>query len=163
MVRCTECGDKAIVSYCGFEKVTKENYNRAFNECKDLKYYCENHLPANKKSKPIHKISSKYLPDEFVQTIENDLNKLTKVIPDYLKRNYDEITKNQTCSQPLEFLLGWCIGMCETSYFQIYNHDYGKFPSEIQITEIRKIISRKRTLVKQTISTFLEESDDKIN
>ena len=164
MVHCVECDNKVVIPYCGFEKVTKENYNRAFYECKDLKYYCKNHLPENKKSKPTHTIlQSKKLPDEFIQLIENDLNKLAKVMPDYLEKKYNEIIKNQKYSQPLEFLIGWCIGTCETSYYQVYHHDYGEFPSEIQITEIRNIISGKILMIKQAILTFLEENNDKNN
>jgi len=77
-------------------------------------------------------------------------------MPNYLKKNYDKITKNQKYSQPLEFLMGWCIGTCETSYFQIFHHDYGSLPSAIQITEIRNIMSNKIDMVKHAILTFLE-------
>ena len=157
MIHCVKCDSQEVTPYCGLEKVSKENYNRALHECKDLKYYCKDHIPENKKSNPPHAIlPSDKLPDEFVQLIENDLNELSKVMPNYLKKNYDEITKNQKYSQPLEFLMGWCIGTCETSYFQVFHHDYGSFPSEIQITEIRNIISDKIDMVKHAILTFLE-------
>ena len=164
MMQCAECDDKAVVCYCGFKEVTKENYDRAFRECKDLKYYCREHLPGIKKSKPIPTFSqTKELPDEFVQLIESDLNKMPEVLPGYLKKNYQEITKNRNYVHPLEFLTGWCIGTCESSYFQVYHHDYGETPSEIQITEVRNIISRKRILIEQAILSFLKENDGKIN
>jgi len=164
MMRCTECDNKPVVAYCGFKKVTKENYDRAFRECKDLKYYCTDHLPANKKIAPTQTIlQAKELPKEFIQLIESDLNKMTEVLPDYLEKKYEEITKNQNYAHPLEFLTGWCLGTCESSYVQVYHHDYGKIPSEIQITEIRNIISRKITLIEQGILAFLKENDGKIN
>jgi len=130
-----------------------------------LKFYCSNHLPGvKKKSKPIHTISqARELPEEFVQLIESDLNKIPEVLPDYLERNYEEITQNRNYKNPFEFLTGWYIGTCETSYCQTYLHDYEKIPSEIQVTEIRKIISKRRILIEQAISAFLEENDGKIN
>ena len=162
MMRCTDCDNRAIVCFCGFEKVTKENYDRAFRECKDLKYYCTEHLPEIKtKSEPTHSISkTRELPDEFVQLIESDLNKMTEVLPDYLEKKYEEITKNRNYAHPFEFLIGWCIGTCETSYCQTYLHDYKQIPSEIQISEIRKIISRKRILIEKAILEFLEENEE---
>ena len=164
MMRCTECDDKAVVCYCGFKKVSKENYDRAFRECKDLKYYCRNHFPGNKKMAPTQTISQAIeLPKEFVQLIESDINKMTDVLPDYLEKKYEEITKNRNYAHPFEFLTGWCIGTCETSYCQTYLHDYRKFPSEIQITEIRNIISRRKILIEQAILSFLEENDGRIN
>ena len=165
MIHCEKCENREISCYCGFEEVTKENYDRAFRECKDLKYYCKNHLPEiKKKSEPVHPIlQTTKLPDEFVRLIESDLNKMTEVLPDYLERKYEEITKNRNYAHPFEFLIGWCIGTCETSYCQTYLHDYKKIPSEIQISEIRKVISRKRILIENAISEFLEENDGKIN
>ena len=164
MMRCTECDNKPVVAYCGFEKVSKENYDRAFRECKDLKYYCTNHFPGNKKIAPTQTISQpRDLPKEFVQLIERDLDKMTEVLPDYLEKKYEEITQIRNYTHPFEFLTGWCIGTCETSYCQTYLYDYGKFPSEIQITEIRNIISRKRILIEQAILVFLKENDGRIN
>ena len=165
MMRCTECDNKAVVCYSGFKEVTKQNYDRAFRECKDLKFYCGNHLPeVKKKLKPTHTISQAVeLPKEFVQLIESDLNKMPEVLPDYLEKKYEEITKNRNYTNPFEYLTGWCVGTCETSYCQTYLHDYGKIPSEIQVTEIRKIISKRRILIEQAISAFLKENDGKIN
>ena len=162
MMHCEECNNKEVVCYCGFEEVTKENYDRAFRECKDLKYYCKNHLPEiKKKLESIHTIlQTTKLPDEFVQLIESDLNKMTEVLPDYLEKKYEEITKNRNYAHPFEFLIGWCIGTCETSYCQTYLHDYKQIPSEIQISEIRKIISRKRILIEKAILEFLEENEE---
>jgi len=159
MMRCEECDNKPVGCYCGLEKVTKKNYDRAFRECKDLKYYCQNHLPEIEKSKTTFSQTNE-LPNEFVQIIENDLNKMTQLLAGYLERNYQEITKNRIYAHPLDFLTGWCIGTCESSYFQVYHHDYGKSPSEIQITEIRNIISRKRILIEQAIIDFLEENNE---
>ena len=161
MMRCTDCDNKPVVCYCGFKKVTKQNYDRAFRECKDLRYYCIEHLPGIKKSKPMPTFSqTKELPDKFVQLIERDLNKMPEVLPDYLEKKYEELTKYRNYTHPFESLTEWCIGTCETSYFQTYLHDYKKIPSEIQITEIQKIISRKRTLIEQAILAFLEENDE---
>jgi hypothetical protein len=162
MIHCEECNNKEVVCYCGFKEVTKENYDRAFRECKDLKYYCKNHLPEiKKKLEPILTIlQTTKLPDEFVQLIESDLNKMTEVLPDYLERKYEEITKNRNYAHQFEFLIGWCIGTCETSYCQTYLHDYKQIPSEIQISEIRKVISRKRILIEKAILEFLEKNDE---
>jgi hypothetical protein len=85
---------------------------------------------------------------------------MTEVLPDYLERKYEEITKNRNYAHPFEFLIGWCIGTCETSYCQTYLHDYKQIPSEIQISEIRKVISRKRILIEKAILEFLEKNDE---
>jgi len=48
---------------------------------------------------------------------------------------------------------------CESSYFQAYQHEYGKILSDTQIKEIRKIVSRRRIQIEQGISAFLKENE----
>ena len=161
MMYCIECGNEAIVCYGGFKLVTKENYHRVIED-NNWRCYCKIHLPRVQTSlKSMHEFSKvRELPDEFIQWIESDLNKVTEVLPDYLQEKYDEIIKNRNYEHVFEFLIGWCIGTCESSYFQAYQHEYGKIPSEIQITEIRKIISRRRIQIEQGISAFLNENEE---
>ena len=164
MMRCTECDNEAVVCYCGFKAVTKENYRRALRECKDLRCYCKIHLSGIETSlKPMLVFSkSRELPEEFVRWIESDLNKVIEVLPEFLEKNYKEITKNQNYPHQFEFLMGWCIGICESSFCHAYQHEYKKIPSEFQVIEIRKIISRRRIQFEQGVFEFLKENDGKI-
>ena len=163
-MNCTKCGDEAFACFCGFQEVNKDNYHRALKECKDLKCYCTVHFPGSQTSlKPTYVFSKAIeLPEEFAQGIESDLNKAIEMLPDYLEKKYQEITKHRNYVHPFEFLIGWCIGTCESSYFQAYQYVFKKIPSEEQITEIRKIISRRRIQIEQAIFAFLKENDEKI-
>lgn len=160
-MRCEECDSRAITSYCGFKKVTKENFDRAFNECKDLKYYCVNHGPGINSKPSITQIEE--LPHEFVQLIEKDLNKMIEIFPNFLEKNYEAVTKNQNHSHPSEFLTGWCMGICESGYLQAYLHDYEKLPSDVQMSEIREIIAKKGMQIEQVVLSFLKEKDKRHN
>jgi len=161
---CIECGNEAVIYYCELKALTKENFHRVFSEGIDLRGYCEIHLPNNLISLKLRYALSTVsdLPDEFVHNIERDLNKMTNILPDYLKEKYEEITKNRNYEHLFEFLIGWCIGTCESSYFQVYQHEYGKIISDTQITEIRKIVSRRRIQIEQGISAFLNENNVRV-
>ena len=160
MIHCIECGNRALICYCGFKAVTEENYSRALKECKDMKCYCILHLPyVDSSAKYMYSFSkTKILPDEFIQWIERDLNKVTRILPDYLEKKYKEITEHRKYKHIFEFLIGWCIGTCELSYLSAYQFRYDEIPSEIQITEIRKIISRRKIQIEQGVLAFLKEN-----
>jgi len=160
MMYCIECGNRALICYCEFKAVTEENYSSDLEECKDMKCYCIRHLPyVDSSTKYMHSFSNTLiLPDDFLRWIESDLNKVTRILPDYLKKKYPEITEHRKYKHIFEFLIGWCIGTCELCYLSAYQIRYNETPSEIQITEIRKIISRRKIQIEQGILAFLKEN-----
>ena len=84
------------------------------------------------------------LPEEYASRIESDLNKIAESLPDHLEKVFSDLYQNIPYSESYEFLVGWSIGNCEGSYIQGFTQVYEKFPSDEQISEIRKIISRRR-------------------
>jgi len=156
---CTECGGEAVVWYCGYKKVNPENYQRALRECKDLRYYCKRHLPRiiTNEYAIFSDKKQQTLPKEYVRIIEKDLNKITRTLPDYLEKNFQKIQKNWEPSIAFDFLVGYCLGTCESSYFQGYQEKYGEVISEEQKNIIRKIIARRRIQIEQGVLSFLQK------
>lgn len=100
--------------------------------------------------------TSKILPDDFASRIESDLNKIVESLPDHLEKVFSDLYENVPYSESYEFLVGWSIGNCEGSYIQGFTQVYEKFPSDEQVSEIRKIISRRRSQIEQGVKAFLE-------
>ncbi len=96
------------------------------------------------------------LPEEYASRIESDLNKIAESLPDHLEKVFSDLYQNIPYSESYEFLVGWSIGNCEGSYIQGFTQVYEKFPSDEQISEIRKIISRRRLQIEQGVKAFLE-------
>jgi len=98
MMYCMECGNRALICYCEFKEVTEENYSSDLEEYTDMKCYCIRHLPyVDSSTKYLHQFSNTLiLPDDFLRWIESDLNKVTRILPDYLKKKYHEITEHQS-------------------------------------------------------------------
>ncbi len=96
------------------------------------------------------------LPDDFASRIESDLNKIVESLPDHLEKVFSDLYENVPYSESYEFLVGWSIGNCEGSYIQGFTQVYEKFPSDEQISEIRKIITRRRSQIEQGVRAFLE-------
>ena len=106
-----------------------------------------------------HELISPSLPEEFLRRIESDLNKIAEAIPDYFSKIYDEIQMYFHYPNIPEFLVGWCVGACHSSYVQTYLQVYGQVPTDEQVKEIRKIISRRKAQFEQGVLAFLEEKD----
>ncbi len=100
--------------------------------------------------------TSAILPDDFASRIESDLNKIVESLPDHLEKVFSDLYENVPYSESYEFLVGWSIGNCEGSYIQGFTQVYEKFPSDEQISEIRKIITRRRSQIEQGVRAFLE-------
>jgi len=100
--------------------------------------------------------TSAILPDDFASRIESDLNKIVESLPDHLEKVFSDLYENVPYSESYEFLVGWSIGNCEGSYIQGFTQVYEKFPSDEQISEIRKIITRRRSQIEQGVKAFLE-------
>ena len=105
-----------------------------------------------KKNKIIH-----VLPEEFIDKIEGDLNKIVDAVPDYLSSIYSELQENFDISNTFQFLVGLCIGHCMGSYVQAYQQVYGKIPSSRELIEIHNTIFRRRIQIEQSVSAFLDE------
>ena len=101
------------------------------------------------------------LPEGFVKRIERDLNKVTESIPDFFANKYDELQEVWNYPNGFEFLVGWCIGICEGSYLQAYQQMYQGTPTVEQVAAIHKIIARRKSHIEQGVSAFLEENDVK--
>ncbi len=102
-------------------------------------------------------LHSSVLPEEFVKKIEMDLNKISEWMPDFFEKNFKELTTYWSYTNPFEFFVGMTVGICEGGYCQSFNQIYGKSPSNEQITEIRKIIARRRVQIEQGIDAFYKE------
>jgi len=100
--------------------------------------------------------TSAILPNDFASRIESDLNKIVESLPDHLEKVFSDLYENVPYSESYEFLVGWSIGNCEGSYIQGFTQVYEKFPSDEQISEIRKIITRRRSQIEQGVRAFLE-------
>lgn len=101
------------------------------------------------------------MPNEFISKIEDDLNKIVEITPDYLSNIYSELKENFYFPNAFEFLTGLCIGHCMGSYVQAYQQIYQRIPSPIEVQEIHKIIFRRRIQIEQSICAFLEENNIK--
>ena len=97
------------------------------------------------------------LPGEFVKKIERDLNKISESIPDFLEKNFKELYTYWSYTNPSEFFVGMTAGICEGSYCQSFSQIYGKSPSNQQITEIRKMIARRKVQIQQGIDAYYKE------
>ena len=102
-------------------------------------------------------LHSSVLPEEFVKKIERDLNKISEWLPDFFEKNFKELTTYWSYTNPFEFFVGMTVGICEGGYCQSFIQIYGKSPSNEQITEIRKIIARRRVQIEQGIDAFYKE------
>ena len=101
------------------------------------------------------------LPEEFKKRIEHDLNTISHAIPDYLVSKETELFVHWDNPDMLHFLIGFCIGNCEGSYVQAFQQVYGKVPSRCQISEIHKIIARRRSQIEHGVIVYLKEKDYK--
>ncbi len=101
------------------------------------------------------------LPEEFIQRIEMDLNKITEGIPNILASNYELLSDTWNYSNAFEFLVGLIVGNCQFSYIQAFDQIYKKMPSPRQNEEIHTIISRRKIQFEQGVSAFLEENNIK--
>jgi len=99
-----------------------------------------------------------FLPNEFVRYIELDLNKITGIIPEHLLNNIDEFEKYWKYPNIFEFLVGYCVGTCNGSYVQAFMDLYKINPASEQVTEIRKMVSRRRSQIEQGVNAFLDEN-----
>jgi len=97
------------------------------------------------------------LPEEFVKKIERDLNKISESIPDFLEKNFKELYTYWSYTNPSEFFVGMTAGICEGSYCQSFSQIYEKSPSNQQITEIRKMIARRKVQIQQGIDAYYKE------
>jgi hypothetical protein len=107
-----------------------------------------------------NKISS-VLPNEFMHRIESDLNKIVEAVPEYISSIFSELKENFYFPNAFEFLTGLCVGHCMGSYVQAYQQIYEKVPSSRELTEIHKIIFRRRIQIEQSLSAFIEENNIK--
>ena len=101
------------------------------------------------------------LPDDFNRRIEGDLNKIVESVPEYLSSIFTELKENFYFPNAYEFLTGLCVGHCMGSYVQAYQQIYEKIPSSKELTEIHKIIFRRRIQIEQSVSAFLDENNIK--
>ena len=101
------------------------------------------------------------LPEEFVKTIEKDLNKLVAGIPEIIQAHHDFLKDTWNYSNAFEFLVGMLVGNCQNSYIQAFYHKYGKMPQPCQNESLHKIISRRKIQFEQGVSAFLEENNIK--
>ena len=97
------------------------------------------------------KIDYTVLPEEFVRRIESDLNKIADSLPDFFENNFEEMSINWSFPDPFSFLIGMTIGICEGGYCQAFQQIYDKTPSNEQIIEIRKIITRRKLQIQQGV------------
>ena len=104
-------------------------------------------------------LHSPVLPEEFVKEIEKELNKISESIPDFLKNNFEELSTFWSYTNPSEFFVGMTAGICEVGYCQSFSQKYEKSPSNKQITEIRKIIARRKVQIKQGIDAYYKEKN----
>ena len=101
------------------------------------------------------------LPEEFIQKIEQDLNKITNGIPDILSSHYEFLKDEWNYSNAFEFLVGMMVGNCQFSYIQAFDQIYEKMPTGEQTEEIHSMISRRKVQFEQGVSAFLEENNIK--
>jgi len=101
------------------------------------------------------------LPNEFMHRIESDLNKIVEAVPEYISSIFSELKENFYFPNAFEFLTGLCVGHCMGSYVQAYQQIYEKVPSSRELTEIHKIIFRRRIQIEQSVSAFIEENNIK--
>lgn len=99
-----------------------------------------------------------FLPEEFVKYIESDLNKITEILPEHLLKNIDEFEKYWKYPNIFEFLVGYCVGTCNGSYIQAFMDLYKLNPASDQVTEINKMVSRRRSQIEQGVNAFLDEN-----
>jgi hypothetical protein len=99
------------------------------------------------------------LPGEFIQRIEQDLNKITISIPDILSSHYEFLKDEWNYSNAFEFLVGMMVGNCQFSYIQAFDQIYEKMPTGEQTEEIHNMISRRKIQFEQGVSAFLEENN----
>ena len=102
-----------------------------------------------------------FLPKDFIERIERDLNKITNGIPDILTSNYEFLKNDWNYSNAFEFLVGVIVGNCQFSYVQAFDLIYKKMPTREEIKEIHSIISRRKIQFEQGVSAFLEENNIK--
>ena len=101
------------------------------------------------------------LPDDFVQRIENDLNKLVEAIPEIIDSHHRFLKDTWNYSNAFEFLVGMLVGNCQLSYIQAFYQKYGKMPEPCQSENLHRIISRRKIQFEQGVSAFLEENNIK--
>lgn len=101
------------------------------------------------------------LPQEFVQRIENDLNKLIDGIPEIIGAHHKFLKDTWNYSNAFEFLVGMLVGNCQLSYIQAFYQKYGKMPEPCQNEDLHRIISRRKIQFEQGVSAFLEENNIK--
>jgi hypothetical protein len=97
------------------------------------------------------------LPGEFIQRIEQDLNKITISIPDILSSHYEFLKDEWNYSNAFEFLVGMMVGNCQFSYIQAFDQIYEKMPTGEQTEEIHNMISRRKIQFEQGVSAFKQE------
>ena len=102
-------------------------------------------------------LHSPVLPEEFVKKIESDLNKISEWIPDFFEKNFKELSTYWPYTNPFEFFVGLIAGICEGSYCQSFSQKCGEAPSNEQISEIRKIIARRKVQIEQGIDAYYKE------
>ena len=102
-------------------------------------------------------LHSPVLPEEFVKKIEGDLNKISEWIPDFFEKNFKELSTYWPYTNPFEFFVGLIAGVCEGSYCQSFSQICGEAPSNEQISEIRKIIARRKVQIEQGIDAYYKE------
>lgn len=99
-----------------------------------------------------------FLPEEFVKRVESDLNKITKYLPEHLLHNIDEFEKYWKYPNVFEFLVGYCVGTCTGSYLQSFMDLYKTPPGMDEVSEINKMVSRRRSQIEQGVNAFLDEN-----
>lgn len=99
-----------------------------------------------------------FLPEEFVKYVELDLNKITEILPEHLLKNINEFEKYWKYPNICEFLVGYCVGTCNGSYTQAFMDLYRNNPTSEQVTEISKMVSRRRAQIEQGVNAFLDEN-----
>ncbi len=102
-------------------------------------------------------LHSTVLPEEFVKKIEGDLNKISEWIPDFFEKNFKELSTYWPYTNPFEFFVGLTAGICEGGYCQTFSQICGEAPSNEQISEIRKIIARRKVQIEQGIDAYYKE------
>ena len=85
------------------------------------------------------------------------MNKVAENLPDYIENVFSNLYEHVPYAESYEFLIGWAFGFCEGNYSQGFSQVYGQAPSEEQVKEIRKIISRRRSQIEQGVRSFLEQ------
>jgi len=106
-------------------------------------------------------LHSPVLPEEFVKKIESDLNKISEWIPDFIEKNFKELSTYWPYTNPFEFFVGLTAGICEGGYCQSFSQMCGAAPSSEQISEIRKIIARRKVQIEQGIDAYYKEKRKK--